>query len=82
MDGTYLRSFVLPETTLLPNVAISDTGKLVQYILEHPDLCLEKTIAFYSEAISEGQKVESMSSGKQQSHVFYSPSLYRHKRAD
>ncbi|KAM0306223.1 hypothetical protein HYE67_002231 [Fusarium culmorum] len=59
-DGTYLRSFVLPETADLPNVAISDTGKLVQYILDHPDQCLEKTIAFYSETISEGEKVRSM----------------------
>ncbi|KAG8673043.1 hypothetical protein FPOAC2_06467 [Fusarium poae] len=59
-DGTYLRSFVLPETNNLPNVAISDTGKLVQYILDHPDQCLEKTIAFYSEAISEGEKIRSM----------------------
>ncbi|KAF4335017.1 hypothetical protein FBEOM_11132 [Fusarium beomiforme] len=61
-DGTYLRSFVLPETTPLPNVAISDTGKLVQYIVNHPKQCLEKTIAFYSEAISEGHKIESMAS--------------------
>ncbi|KAF4990567.1 hypothetical protein FGRMN_8382 [Fusarium graminum] len=61
-DGTYLRSFVLPETTPLPNVAISDTGKMVQYILDHPDTCLEKQIAFYSEAISEGHKIESMAS--------------------
>ncbi|CAF3430413.1 unnamed protein product [Fusarium graminearum] len=59
-DGTYLRSFVLPETANLPNVVISDTGKLVQYILDHPDQCLEKTIAFYSEAISEGEKIRSM----------------------
>ncbi|KAM0228489.1 hypothetical protein ACHAPO_010690 [Fusarium lateritium] len=59
-DGTYLRSFVLPETTHLPNVAISDTGKLVQYILDHPNKCLEKTIAFYSEASSEGEKIRSM----------------------
>ncbi|KAF4466382.1 hypothetical protein FALBO_6766 [Fusarium albosuccineum] len=62
VDGTYLRSFVLPQTTLLPNVAISDTGKLVQYILDHPDTCLEKTIAFYSEAMSEGQKIKSIAS--------------------
>ncbi|GKU09199.1 unnamed protein product, partial [Fusarium langsethiae] len=61
-DGTYLRSFVLPETTPLPNVAISDTGKLVQYILDHPDLCFERTIAFYSQAISEGEKIQSMAS--------------------
>jgi hypothetical protein len=53
----------LPETTPLPNVAISDTGKLVQYILDHPDQCLEKTIAFYSEAISEGEKIRSMAEG-------------------
>lgn len=62
-DGTYLRSFVLPETTPLPNVAISDTGKLVQYILDHPEEYLEKSIAFYSEAISEGHKIQSMASG-------------------
>ncbi|KAH7173973.1 uncharacterized protein B0J16DRAFT_376534 [Fusarium flagelliforme] len=61
-DGTYLRSFVLPESTPLPNVAISDTGKLIQYILDHPDKCLEKEIAFYSEAISEGQKIRDMAS--------------------
>ncbi|KAF5669048.1 hypothetical protein FDENT_11644 [Fusarium denticulatum] len=61
-DGTYLRSFVLPETTPLPNVAISDTGKLVQYILDHPNEYLEKEITFYSEAISEGEKIRSMAS--------------------
>jgi hypothetical protein len=58
-----MRSFVLPETTPLPNVAISDTGKLVQYILDHPEECREKIIAFFSEAISEGDKIESMASG-------------------
>jgi len=63
-DGTYLRSFVLPETTPLPNVAISDTGKLIQYILDHPEKCLKKEIAFYSEAISEGEKIRDMASGK------------------
>ncbi|KAI6777360.1 hypothetical protein HG530_001305 [Fusarium avenaceum] len=61
-DGTYLRSFVLPETTPLPNVAISDTGRLVQYILDHPEEYLEKSIAFYSEAISEGHKIQSIAS--------------------
>jgi hypothetical protein len=71
-DGTYLRSFVLPETTPLPNVAISDTGKLVQYILDHPKECLEKKIAFYSEAISEGHKIQSMASGNFPSHIFLS----------
>lgn len=71
-NGTYLRSFVLPETTPLPNVAISDTGKLVQYILDNPEECLEKTIAFYSEAISEGHKVQSMASGGFPSHIFSS----------
>ncbi|CAH0024687.1 unnamed protein product [Clonostachys rhizophaga] len=61
-DGTYLRSFVLPDDTDLPNVAISDTGRLVQYILDYPDLCLEKTIAFYSQSISEGKKIQSLAS--------------------
>jgi hypothetical protein len=69
-DGTYLRSFVLPETTPLPNVAISDTGKLVQYILDYPEEFLEKQIAFYSEAISEGHKIQSMASGNLPSQTF------------
>jgi hypothetical protein len=63
---------VLPETTPLPNIAISDTGKLVQYILDNPEECLEKKIAFFSEAISEGYKNQSMASGNFPSHTFSS----------
>ena len=59
---------MLPETTLLPNAAISDTGKLIHHLINSSERYFEKTIAFYSEAISEGSKIQSMMSGTLSAH--------------
>lgn len=57
-DGIYVRSFPLKGNTLLPNVAITDTGKLVQHVVEHGTEYYKRTIAFYSESISEKSKLD------------------------
>jgi hypothetical protein len=65
-DGTYVRSFVLPGETPLPNAAISDTGKLVKYLTEHGDEYHKRTIAFNSQSISESAKLEVLHKGKRE----------------
>ena len=40
----------------MPNGSIRDTGKLVRVILEAGATYFTKTVAFYSEAISEAEK--------------------------
>lgn len=57
-DGTYVRSFVLPGDTPLPNAAISDTGKLVKYLTDRGDEYHKRTIAFNSQPISEQAKLD------------------------
>ncbi|KAJ8115546.1 hypothetical protein OPT61_g2833 [Boeremia exigua] len=59
-DGVYVRSFPLRADTPLPNVAISDTGILVQHVIEHGNEYCARTIAFYSEAISELEKLNAL----------------------
>lgn len=46
----------------MPNVAIADTGKLVHIIFEAGSTYFTKTIAFYSEALSESEKLASIGS--------------------
>ncbi|CAG5154262.1 uncharacterized protein ALTATR162_LOCUS3537 [Alternaria atra] len=60
-DGVYVRSFPLPADTPLPNVSIADTGKLVYQVVTHNTEYYKRTIAFYSQAISEGAKLEVLS---------------------
>ncbi|GLA51200.1 NmrA-like domain-containing protein 1 [Aspergillus niger] len=43
-------------STIMPNGSIRDTGKLVRVILEAGATYFKKTVAFYSEAISEAEK--------------------------
>ena len=57
-NGDYVRSFVLRPSTLLPNVSIEDTGKLVGHVLENAEKYHKKTIAFYAEALSESEKAQ------------------------
>ncbi|KAL7929010.1 hypothetical protein V8C35DRAFT_332028 [Trichoderma chlorosporum] len=57
ISGKLVREFPLGPDTLLPNVAISDTGKLVRTVVENPQNYFEKTIAFYAQGISEGEKL-------------------------
>jgi hypothetical protein len=59
-----VRSFVLPGETPLPNAAISDTGKLVKYLVEHDDKYHKRTIAFNSQSISELDKLKVLEKGK------------------
>ncbi|KAF9884863.1 hypothetical protein FE257_001206 [Aspergillus nanangensis] len=55
--GVYTHSFPHSAGTLLPNVSIADTGKLVQIILEAGSTYFTKTIAFYAQALSESEKL-------------------------
>jgi hypothetical protein len=65
-DGTYVRSFVLPGETPLPNAAISDTGKLVKYLTKSGDEYHKRTIAFNSQSISESAKLEVLHKGNRE----------------
>jgi hypothetical protein len=61
-----VRSFVLPGETPLPNAAISDTGKLVKYLVDHNDKYHKRTVAFNSQSISELDKLKVLEKGKKQ----------------
>lgn len=41
----------------MSNMATSDTGKLVLALLEAGSRYLEKTVAFYSQSLAEGEKL-------------------------
>jgi hypothetical protein len=45
----------------LPNACIADTGKLVYHVIQNRSKYASSVIAFYSEAISEGAKLEALS---------------------
>ncbi|KAF7595941.1 hypothetical protein BBP40_004087 [Aspergillus hancockii] len=62
VNGVYTLSFPHSPQTVMPNVAIADTGKLVRAILEAGATYFTKTIAFYSEALSESGKLASIGS--------------------
>ncbi|KAJ5090707.1 hypothetical protein N7532_009391 [Penicillium argentinense] len=57
ISGTYTLTFPHSPQTVMPNVAIADTGKLVRAILEAGSRYLEKTVAFYCEGLSEAEKL-------------------------
>jgi hypothetical protein len=44
----------------MPNVSIADTGALVRAILEAESTSFAKTIAFYSQALSEAEKLSAI----------------------
>ncbi|KAL3493067.1 hypothetical protein BJX62DRAFT_249999 [Aspergillus germanicus] len=56
-SGTYTLAFPHSATTVMPNVSIADTGALVRAILEAGSTYFTKTIAFYSQALSEADKL-------------------------
>ncbi|PLN79461.1 hypothetical protein BDW42DRAFT_201666 [Aspergillus taichungensis] len=60
--GIYNVSFPHSPQTVMPNVAIRDTGKLVHLVLEAGAHYFTKTIAFWSEAISEADKLAELGS--------------------
>ncbi|GES63220.1 NmrA-like family protein [Aspergillus terreus] len=55
--GSYTFSFPHSPTTVLPNVAIADTGKLAHIILKSGSTYFTKTIAFWAQALSEAEKL-------------------------
>ncbi|KAL4968450.1 NmrA/HSCARG family protein [Aspergillus stella-maris] len=55
--GTYTLKFPHSPGTMLPNVSIADTGKLVHIVLENGPVYFTKTIAFWNEALSEAEKL-------------------------
>ncbi|KAL7786994.1 hypothetical protein V8C37DRAFT_391446 [Trichoderma ceciliae] len=57
VSGKLVRESPLGANTPMPNVAIADTGKLVRTIVENQQSYFEKTIAFYTQEISEGDKL-------------------------
>ncbi|UKZ74458.1 hypothetical protein TrVFT333_002127 [Trichoderma virens FT-333] len=57
VSGKLVREFPVGPHTLLPNVAIADTGKLVRTVVENRQTYFEKSIAFYAQGISEGDKL-------------------------
>jgi hypothetical protein len=44
----------------LPNACIADTGKLIHHVVQNRSKYASSVIAFYSEAISEGAKLEAL----------------------
>jgi hypothetical protein len=56
----YTLNFPHSPETLMPNVAITDTGKLVRTVLEAGSQYFTKTIAFYSQSLSEADKLASI----------------------
>lgn len=59
-NGVYILLFPHSPDTVMPNVAIADTGKLVRIVLEAGSEYLTKTIAFYSQALSEAEKLAAL----------------------
>jgi hypothetical protein len=59
-NGTYTLRFPHSPNTVLPNVAIADTGKLVHLVLEAGSVYFTKTIAFWAQALSEAEKLAEM----------------------
>ncbi|KAL1883475.1 hypothetical protein Plec18167_002479 [Paecilomyces lecythidis] len=55
--GRYTLRFPHSPTTVLPNVAIADTGKLVHAIIQSGPAYYTKTIAFWAQALSEADKL-------------------------
>ncbi|PTB71689.1 NAD(P)-binding protein [Trichoderma longibrachiatum ATCC 18648] len=62
VSGILVREFPLSADTILPNVAIADTGKLVRAVVEDKATYFEKTIAFWAEGLSEGEKLARLGS--------------------
>ncbi|KAL7948104.1 hypothetical protein V8C42DRAFT_363532 [Trichoderma barbatum] len=57
VSGKLVREFPVGPNTLLPNVAIADTGKLVHTVVQNQQAYFEKIIAFYAQGLSEGEKL-------------------------
>ncbi|GFF21985.1 nmrA-like family domain-containing protein 1 [Aspergillus udagawae] len=55
--GIYTLKFPHSPNTVLPNVAIADTGKLVHMVVEAGSTYFTKTIAFWAQALSEAEKL-------------------------
>lgn len=60
-----MRSFCLEGQTPLPNSAISDTGKLVKYLIERGDDFHKRTVAFNAQSIGEMEKLQILAKGEQ-----------------
>ncbi|KAL2816930.1 hypothetical protein BJX63DRAFT_441297 [Aspergillus granulosus] len=60
--GIYNLRFPHSPQTVLPNVAIRDTGKLVHLVVEAGSTYFTKTIAFWAQALSEASKLAELGS--------------------
>jgi hypothetical protein len=63
ISGVYTHRFPHSSDTLLPNVSIADTGKFVRAVIERGNNCFESTIAFYSQGLSESEKLVELGNG-------------------
>ncbi|KAL2855095.1 hypothetical protein BJX68DRAFT_264243 [Aspergillus pseudodeflectus] len=73
---TYTLAFPHSPATVMPNVSIANTGVLVRAILEAGSTYFTKTIAFYSQALSEAEKLSAI---KKQYNI---PTQYRKTSAE
>jgi hypothetical protein len=62
--GIYTLKFPHSPNTVLPNVAIADTGKLVHMVVETGSTYFTKTIAFWAQALSEAEKLAELGNCK------------------
>ncbi|GAQ45785.1 NmrA-like family protein [Aspergillus niger] len=78
-QGVYHMYLPHNPSTVMPNGSIRDTGKLVRLILEDGATYFTKTVAFYSEAISEAAKQAMIEYGLQTMYHVISPDEHRKK---
>ena len=63
ISGVYTHRFPHSPDTLLPNVSVSDTGKVIRAVIEHGKKYFESSIAFYSQSLSESEKLTELGNG-------------------
>ena len=63
ISGVYTHRFPHSPDTLLPNASIADTGKVVRAIIEGGNNYFESSIAFYSQSLSQSEKLEELGNG-------------------
>jgi hypothetical protein len=63
VSGTYTHSFLHNPATVLPNVSIADTGKIVRAVIEDGQQYYTKTISFYAQSLSEAENLRVFGEG-------------------
>ncbi|PGH01612.1 hypothetical protein AJ79_07860 [Helicocarpus griseus UAMH5409] len=60
ISGVYILRFPHSPDTPMPNVSISDTGKVIRTVVENGKKYFESSIAFYSQSLSESEKLTAL----------------------